>query len=190
LKKDSVIWLSGTLLGIPVVKALITPKKVSYYTKYDKVYFEGDFAVVNSLLKTDLNFQKLQNLLFGEAVVDLDAKKYRVFISNKTYLLIPEKSKTPENLLLWIYPKHFKINREEIRNRSKQQFLSITYGTYQTKDSILFPKNIEIKAVENLKSAVITMEYRSVSFDKALSFPFEVPEGYTKIEWPFEFRIE
>jgi hypothetical protein len=41
MEKDKTIWITATLLGIPLVKALITPEKVSYYEKINETYFEA-----------------------------------------------------------------------------------------------------------------------------------------------------
>jgi len=189
LQKDSIIWLSGTVLGIPVVKGFITPTKVSYYSKIHKTYFEGDFSVVNRLLNADLDFNLFQNLLLGEGIIDLYKPKYRVFIANKKYLLVPEKHSQPDDGLVWINPQNFKIAREEIRDRSKNQLLTLSYEGYRKIESVFFPKKMILSATENVKTVIISVEYRSIAFDKALRFPFKIPEGYKKVENPFERKV-
>ena len=62
IKKDEIIWINIKFFGIPMAKALITPKKVSYYEKINGTYFEDDFSMLSNWLGTDLNFQKVQNL--------------------------------------------------------------------------------------------------------------------------------
>ena len=65
IKKDEIIWINVKLLGFPVAKALITPEKVSYYEKINNTYFEGDFSLLSNWLGTELDFNKVQNLLTG-----------------------------------------------------------------------------------------------------------------------------
>ena len=60
MEKDQKILIMST--PISVVKALITPEKVSFYNKLDNTYFEGDFKYLSDLLGTDLDFEKVQNL--------------------------------------------------------------------------------------------------------------------------------
>ena len=61
MEKDKQILLMST--PISVVKALITPERVSFYNKLDNTYFDGDFKYLSDLLETDLDFEKVQNLL-------------------------------------------------------------------------------------------------------------------------------
>jgi hypothetical protein len=39
-----------------------------------KAYFEGDFSALSQWLGTDLDYNKIQNLLVGEALDDLQSK--------------------------------------------------------------------------------------------------------------------
>lgn len=71
IKKDEIIWINVKLLGFPVAKALITPDKVSYYEKINNTYFEGNFNLLSNWLGTELDFNKVQNLLIGNAIDDL-----------------------------------------------------------------------------------------------------------------------
>ena len=57
MEKDKVIWMSAPL---GVVKAHITPKKVSFYNKLQNEYFDGDFSYLSELLGTELDFEKVQ----------------------------------------------------------------------------------------------------------------------------------
>ncbi len=43
IKKSDTIWISLTKFGIPVGRALITTNRVSYYNKFDRTYFDGNF---------------------------------------------------------------------------------------------------------------------------------------------------
>jgi hypothetical protein len=48
-----------------MAKASITPTSVSYYG----TYFEGDFSALSQWLGTDLDYNKIQNMLLGEALI-------------------------------------------------------------------------------------------------------------------------
>ncbi|MEX0314682.1 MAG: DUF4292 domain-containing protein, partial [Allomuricauda sp.] len=73
MEKDKVIWISAPL---GVVKAHITPKRVSFYNKLQNEYFDGDFSYLSELLGTELDFDKVQSLLLGDAILDLRDEKY------------------------------------------------------------------------------------------------------------------
>ena len=89
MEKDKAIWISAPL---GVVKALITPERVSFYNKLDNQYFDGDFRYLSRLLGTDVDFKKVQNLLLGQALLDLRDAKYLAQVNGDTYELKPKKS--------------------------------------------------------------------------------------------------
>ena len=72
MKKDEAIWMSAPF---GVVKVYITPKRVSFYNKLGNEYFDGDFTYLSRLLGTELNFEKVQNVLLGQALVKFTRRK-------------------------------------------------------------------------------------------------------------------
>ena len=93
IKKDEVIWLKGTKF-INVFKAKITPKKVRFYSPIEKKYFEGDFSMLEKLLGTKINFQQLQNLFLGQAILDVKNKKQNIVLEKNAYVLSPKTQAT------------------------------------------------------------------------------------------------
>lgn len=181
LEKDKAIWMSATKLNIPVAKLLITPTSVKYYEKLDKTYFEGDFSLLSKWLGTDLDFEKVQNLLLGQAVLNLKKEKYDVQIINKSYELKPKQDNNLYGILFFINPKNYKLDKQEIVNPIKDQLLSVSYPNYIEMAGEKFPKSIDIEVLDNKQITLINMEYKSVEFNKKLTFPFTIPSGYKKI---------
>ncbi|MGB6153376.1 MAG: DUF4292 domain-containing protein, partial [Pricia sp.] len=68
MEKDKAIWISAPF---GVVKALITPGRVTFYNKLQNEYFDGDFAYLSKYVGVELDFQQMQNLLVGQALLDL-----------------------------------------------------------------------------------------------------------------------
>lgn len=181
--KDKVIWLNATYLGIIVARAKITPTSVSYYEKLNRTYFKGNFNALRGILGTDVNFSQLQNMLLGQAIFDLKAQKYKSSIDNQAHLLLPARQKALFDILFWINPIHYKLDKQELKNISKNQILKVDYKTYTTIDGEVFPKKIEIRAKEKEKFTNIDIEYKSVVFNKNISTPFRVPSGYKQVEF-------
>jgi len=181
LEKDKTIWMSATKFGLPLAKMKITPKRVMYYEKLQRTYFDGDFSLLSKWLGTDLDYEKVQNILLGQAVLNLKKGKYNSKISNNLYQLTPKNENVLFNILFFMNPGNFKLNKQEIRHPEKYQFLSVSYPKYNKINGEQFPKNIHIKATENKKITTINIEYRSVEFNKELTFPFSIPSGYKEI---------
>ena len=70
---DNTIWFNAFL---NMVRVKITPDRVRFYNKLDNTYFDGDYALINSFLGTDLQFENLQNLLLGEALFELESNRF------------------------------------------------------------------------------------------------------------------
>jgi len=183
IKKDETIWLSVKMLGITLAKALITPQKVSYYEKIENTYFEGDFKVLSEWLGTnDLDYFKIQQMLVGEALFDLREDPYKSSITERGYQLKPKSELALFERLFFIHPHNFKIASQQLYQPSENRNLSINYQTYQKVGNQDFPLEIGIEAKQKDENTRITIEYRSVDYNAAVSFPFRIPSGYKQIK--------
>lgn len=182
MEKDKTIWLSATKFGIPVAKAKITPERVSYYEKLNRTYFDGDFALVSKFLGTDLNYEKLQNLLLGQAILDLKKGKFSSDYKNESYEVLPKKSNDLYEILFVMNPENFKLKSQQVKSRAAQQMLAVSYPNYTEVDGETIPKKIAIRAVDKTNVTTINMEYKSVVLDEELTFPFTIPQGYKELK--------
>jgi hypothetical protein len=181
LEKDKTIWMSATKLGIPLAKVKITPNRVVYYEKLQRTYFDGDFSLLSKWLGTELDYEKVQNILLGQAVLNLKKGKYNSVIDKNSYQLSPKKENELFGILFFMNPDNFKLDKQEIRHPEKQQLLSVSYPNYNKIKGEQFPKNIYIRASDHKNLTTIDIEYRSVEFNKELTFPFSIPKGYKEI---------
>ena len=182
MEKDKAIWMSGSFLGFPVAKVLITPSRVTYYEKVKKTYFDGDFSLLSDFLGTEVDFEKVQNLLIGQSILNLNDKKYSVDIDKDSYILEPKKQEDLFDIFFWLNPSNFKLDKQEIRQPIEQKKLTISYPEYQKVENVVFPKLIQVNAVEKAKKTLLDLEYKTVEFNKKVTFPFEIPSGYKEIK--------
>ena len=180
IKKDEVIWLKGTKF-INVFKAKITPKKVSFYSPVEKKYFEGDFSMLEKLLGTKINFQQLQNLFLGQAILDVKNKKQNIVLEKNTYVLSPKTQATLFDAFLAIHPGHFKLNQQSIINTQKKQRLDIKYTSYKLVDDEIIPQRINIKAKQENKLTIIDFILRSIELNTKINTSFTIPNGYKRM---------
>ena len=178
MEKDKTIWLSATL---GIVRAKITPEKVSFYNKLDKTYFDGDFTLISDLLGTDLDFNNLQNLLLGQALYDLKHKDYETNQHETSYMLTPEQQNRLFEIIFLLNPSHFKMDSQQLAQPLERRFLQIDYKDYQEVEKQIIPQNIKVYAVENDTETIIDMELKSVSLNQELRFPFRIPSGFDEI---------
>lgn len=177
MEKDKVIWMSAPL---GMVKAHITPKQVSFYNKLQNEYFEGDFSYLSQLLGTELDFDKVQNLLLGNAVLDLRKEKFTSDVYEGNYQLKPKNAQELFKILFQLEPKHFKIATQEISQPEKARQLKAKY-TYQDISGNVLPDEIKIVAEEEGDFTTIDLSFRNLELNKPISFPYKIPKGYDKI---------
>ncbi|GAA3565633.1 DUF4292 domain-containing protein [Snuella lapsa] len=179
IEKDKKILLMSS--PISVVKALITPDKVSFYNKLDNTYFEGDYSYLSKLLGTELDFEKVQNLLLGEALFHLKDETYKVSVDDNTYVLEPKQQRAVFELFLLLEPSYFKIKSQQIYQPEKFRHLQIDYLAYQKIEKQTLPQHIKVIAIEANEELIINLEYKGAALDVDLRFPFKIPSGYKEI---------
>ncbi|HKL36165.1 MAG TPA: DUF4292 domain-containing protein [Salegentibacter sp.] len=181
MEKDKAIWMSASVLGFPVAKAYITPSRVSYYEKVSQTYFDGDFRLLSDLLGTPLDFQKLQNLLIGQAIYDLREEEFEFSQTAKGFQFMPSNGGLIRKMFL-LNPKNFKTSAQQLAQTEENKSVTVTYSDYQEVEGRIFPEEISIIANEAGSSTKIELTYRSLEFDRGdLSFPFDIPSGYEEI---------
>ncbi|NNK73856.1 MAG: DUF4292 domain-containing protein [Flavobacteriaceae bacterium] len=179
MQKDRVIWLSSTL---GIVRAKITPEKVSYYNKLDNTYFDGDFSLISDFLGTDLNFDNVQNLLLGEALFKLDDGRYDADIHESSYVLFPKEQNSLYEIFFLLNPSHYKMDSQQLSQPLERRMLQIDYTNYQKVKRQTLPEMIRVIALEDDEETILNMEFRSVSLNNELRFPFRIPSGFEEIE--------
>ena len=178
-KKDEIIWISATF---SVVKAMVTPEKVSFYNKLDNTYFEGDYNYLSNILGTELDFQKVQNLLIGESIFELNANNYDVSVNENMYVVQPKKQRELFEIFFLLDPVLFKVKSQQISQPKEARHLQIDYKSYQVVDNQRLPEQIKIIAVEATKETNIELEFKNVTLNENLNFPYKIPSGFKEIK--------
>ena len=179
MEKDKVIWLSATL---GIVRVKITPEKVSYYNKLDNTYFDGDFTLISDFLGTDLNYENVQNLLLGEALFNLNSGSYDSDIHENSYVLYPSDQNSLYEIFFLLNPSHFKMDSQQLAQPLEGRMLQIDYTNYQKVNRQIVPEQIRVIALQEQEETIVNMEFRSVSLNNELRFPFRIPSGFEEIE--------
>jgi outer membrane biogenesis lipoprotein LolB len=178
MEKDKVIWMNGPL---SIARAKITPSKVSFYDKLNNQYFDGDFALLSEFLGTELDFTKVQNLLLGEALYDLDKGSYKASTHETSYVIQPEEQMALFEIFFLLNPDHFKMDSQQVTQMHENRMFQVDYLKYQEVEKQKLPELVKIFALDSGDETIIDMEYRSVSLNEELRFPFRIPSGYDEI---------
>jgi len=193
IKRDSIIWMSLTKLGIEGARVLITKDSVKFVNTVEKRFFKGDFTYISKLLNTELDFEMLQSLLVGNSVTFYDEdEKIKPGMDNCQYTLgtvrkfkirKAERGKELKEPAQSIYliPENFKISRVLFYEFNPDRSFDAHYDEFAKVDSTqLFPfkMNYIIKAQKNVN---IDLIFNKVVLNEEQSFPFKIPENYEQI---------
>ena len=178
MEKDKTIWISATL---GLARAMITPDRVRFYDKINNQYFDGNYQLLSNLLGVELNYDKVQSLLIGEPLYNLKDGNYEISANENSYILQPKNQSALLELFLLFNPSHFKMDSQQLLQPLKKRFLQIDYVGYQEVNKEILPQNIRIIAVEDREELNVVLEYKSVSINEEVRFPFKIPSGFDEI---------
>jgi outer membrane biogenesis lipoprotein LolB len=178
MEKDKTIWLSAPL---GLARIIVTPEKVRFYNKQDNEYFDGDYRLLSDFVGVDLDFNKVQNILLGQAIFDLDNQPHKVEVNENSYALWPKNQSVLLELFYLINPSHFKMDSLQLFQQLQKRILQVDYTSYQEVEKTVLPQNINIIAVEDADEVKIALEFKSVSLNQELRFPFRIPQGFKEI---------
>ncbi len=196
MKKDSIIWMTISKLGIEGARVLITKDSVKFLDRLKNRYFKGDYAYISKLLNTELDFEMLQSLLVGNSVEFYDDdEKIKPGVDNCQYTLgtirkyklrrvMGGKELKESAQSIYMIPETFKIARILFYDFNPDRSFDARFGDFKIPDSDstkqLFPykMNYDIKAQKNV---TINIEYSKVSLNDDQTFPFKIPANYEQI---------
>ncbi len=181
MEKDEKIWISAKFLGFTVAKIYITPYRVSFYEKLGKRYYDGNFETLSTILGQELNFEKVQNLFLGQSILALKAKDVQTTWQPPNIMSVkPQKKIANFDLELLFYLLNAKVFKYEINKQG--EYLNVGYLKYQKIENQDFPETMKIEIKKAKTNRTIGMIFKGVELDKKISFPYTIPEGYTKFE--------
>jgi hypothetical protein len=197
-RKDSVIWLSISKLGIDAARVLITKDTVKFTMGLtEKKYFVGDFSYINQMLHADLDYDMLQALLFGNSADfqddddklkpgrDRNTCQYFLSTVRKRHLKkINNGTETPSESYqtMWLDPATFKIVTLEFDDVKEKRKFNASYNDFRAVDKYLAPFKLlyTITAEKNIKADI---SYGRININEVQSFPFKIPPSYERIQF-------
>lgn len=188
MHKDSVIHVTISKV-VPIVIAIITPDSIKFINKIDKKYFEGDFSYVSKLLKTEITFNQIQDLLVGNPI-QLDSVNNHFLIQENEDFFISSLSKNELEkmesngdwqLKYWIN-ELFKAGKTLVTNDSTNTRIEIFQADYKKIEGKLFPNRTKTEIITANDSISIHLNYQRVKINTDISYDYSVPSHYKKYE--------
>ena len=181
IKKDQMILVSIRFLGITMAKALITPNEVQYYEKLNGTYFQGNYETLSKWLGSDLDYDKLQNILTGQPLKKIKTdNNFSIQLNQNVYELV---NNPDANTLISFFfnAENLEFKKQQIVQIEQNRNLQISYPDYKKIGEMNLPLSLVIEAGKENTLTNINIEYNSITVNEDLSFPYSVPEGYQRI---------
>ena len=176
------IWISANMI-VPIAKLMITPEEVSFYEKFQKNYFKGNFDLLNATLNTNFSYSDIENLLLGKPFLDPAEGRWKQISNPQYYILLPQGKRSGITPTLFFDPTDFILKEQRLILPGSSNTLTIKYLNHARLSGESLPQLVEISLFDGKNLLRLKLEFTRADFPTNLNFPFEIPAGYSKIEF-------
>ena len=195
IRNDSITWLSfSPALGIEAARIILTNDSIKFVNRLNKTYFTGKYNLVDSLIKTTIDYSILQAMIIGNDLTQYDINKFKSTIDGDFYkITIQERRKIKKEILadetspmiliqnIWLDPETFKIRQIELKELGNDKNkLQVFYTEFQDVNGQFFPSKMRIE-ISSKEQILIDVSFNRVLLNEVLSFPFKIPDKYDKL---------
>lgn len=182
MRKDSVIWMTFSVIGVQGGKALINKDSITIVSTVDKEYFVFPYSELSERFHFNIDFDVVQSAMLGNPIIPR-SNSDDVVQESSMYLL--KQNQSDVNVVNYVNAASMKIEKVEMKEEESMNSLVINYSNFQPVGDKIFPYNGTInlfyKTVSGLLNTTIIFEYNKAEVgDKELRFPFNIPKRYVR----------
>ncbi|MBN8578877.1 MAG: DUF4292 domain-containing protein [Cytophagales bacterium] len=182
IRKDSVIWMTFSVVGVQGGKALINKDSITVVSNVDKEYYVFDYKELSARFNFKIDYAVLEAAMLGNPIRTPNADDLGGREGDYDLLMQSENSVTIKSL---INPIIRKIEKVELVESSTNNKLMLEYSNFQPLGEKHLAYNgivsVFYKTTAGLINNTITFEYNKLEVgDKELKFPFNIPKRYDR----------
>lgn len=182
IRKDSVIWMNFTVVGVQGGKALINKDSITIVSNVDKEYYVFEYTELSKRFNFPIDYAVIEAAMLGNPIKSNSAQNEIGQEGDRDKLTQMEGSVIIKNL---INPIMKKIEYVELVETTTNNMLKLEYSNFQPLGDKYFAYNgtvnVFYKTAAGLISNTITIEYNKAEVgDKELKFPFNIPKRYDR----------
>jgi hypothetical protein len=182
VRKDSVIWMTFSVIGVQGGKALINKDSITIVSNVDKEYYVFDYAELSKRYNFDINFNVIQSAMLGNLIKPRSDEDE---IEHETSFFMLRQNTGTINISNYVNSASMKIEKVEMKEGNTNNSLVLNYSNFQPLSNKLFPYNGTIslfyKALSGILNTTIIFEYNKAEVgNKELKFPFNIPKRYVR----------
>lgn len=182
MRKDSVIWMTFTVIGVQGGKALINKDSITIVSTVDREYYVYNYEELSKRFNFKVNYHVLEAAMLGNLIQEKSATDV---VSQNEQFDILTQSQGEVRIKSAISRATKKIELIDLIEPSTGNSLNVSYSNFQPLGNRMFPYNgtmhILYKSLTGLINNTITVEFNKAEVgDKELKFPFKIPSKYDR----------
>lgn len=182
IRKDSVIWMTFTVIGVQGGKALINKDSITIVSSLNKEYYVFDYKELSKRFNFNIDFYVIQAAMLGNLIIPKHSVDNVLEEDKFNRLLQSQGSVSIKN---FINKDTKKLEMVELNETTSNNLLKLDYSDFQPVGDKLFPYkgviDVLYKSAVGLVNNTIVFEYSKAEVgDKELRFPFNIPKRYDR----------
>lgn len=182
VRKDSVIWMTFSIIGVQGGKALINKDSITIVHNVKKEYYVFDYAELSKRYNFTINYDVIQAAMLGNPI--MPRQESDVITQDASFHILKQQAGTID-VMSYVNAASSKIEKVEMKESNSSNSLTINYSNFQPVSTKVFPYNGTInlfyKALSGVLNTTVIFEYNKAEVgDKELKFPFNIPKKYER----------
>jgi len=182
IRKDSVIWMNFSVVGVQGGKALINKDSITIVSNVDKEYYVFEYPELSKRFNFHIDYSVIEAAMLGNLIKINDSNNEIGQEGDRDMMIQKEGSVMIKNL---INPILKKIEYVELIEATTNNKLKLEYSNFQPLGDKYFAYNgtvnVYYKTSAGLINNMINIEYNKAEVgDKELKFPFNIPKRYDR----------
>jgi Domain of unknown function (DUF4292) len=182
IRKDSVIWMTFSVIGVQGGKALINKDSITIVSTVDKEYYVFDYEELSKRFNFKIDYSVIEAAMLGNLIKNNSTENEIGQEGDRDKMVQKEGSVTIKSL---INPIMKKIEYVELIEATTNNMLKIEYSNFQPLGDKNFAYNgvvnVFYKTAAGIINNTISIEYNKAEVgDKELKFPFKIPQRYDR----------
>lgn len=189
IEKDKAIYVSiAPVLGIELVRALVTPDSVKIVNRLDGTYYLGNIDILNQLANADIDFFMLQALLTGNDFPHFQKDHFNLFEEGDLLRLQNPGRKRLSgggnsfNQSILIDPESMKIKSNVIIEEQHRRSLRADYKLHDKIQEQWVPSDVQILFTDGSGKANLNLLYNRITINEPQRMQFSVPARYKPMD--------
>ncbi len=182
IRKDSVIWMSFSVIGVQGGKALINKDSITIVSTVNKEYYVYSYEELSKRFNFKIDFYVIQAAMLGNLIIpkhsidDIqEEEKFNRLLQSQGTVGIKN----------FINKDTKKLEMVELSESGTGNQLKLDYSDFQPVGDKLFPYkgiiDVLYKSPKGLVNNTIVFEYSKAEVgDRELRFPFNIPKRYDR----------